>query len=184
MPKSRNTRIKKRPMKKPKETTVTKNHLDDTVKHLEQLDADCRVMLQSAAKVTPLLSHRELIEAGDIERIHDQAKIFNDDMTRMYAGIQLMTMRLPDQIKLGDNDHLGRALGLSQEYHEWIDRFSAVVIPTVHRLMELLSAAADNLIKQKATASEGQDAQSTIATITQDMDNDVRKVTDDRSAND
>jgi hypothetical protein len=141
MPKSQAPRKSARSEPKPKK----KNNqiMDD----LMSIDKECEKMLGQTAKFSPYLVNRDLVEAGQTEKIHDNAKILARDVMSMKVELDEIRVKLPKRIHTDNPSHVMRGMEIGEAYNAWQEKYSRAILPTLERLGELFKEAAETLGK-------------------------------------
>ena len=144
MPKSQAPRKAARTEPKPKKKG---NQIMDD---LMSIDKECENMLAETAKFSPYLVNRELVNAGQTEKIHDNAKILARDVMTMKSELDHIRTTLPKRIHTDNPSHVMKGMKIGESYNAWQEKYSRAVLPTLSRLGELFKEAADELGKQNS----------------------------------
>lgn len=136
MPKSQAPR--KTARSEPKTKKKTNQILDD----LKSIDRECETMLAHTAKFSPYLVNRGLVEAGETEKIHDNAKILARDVIAMKNELDDIRAKFPKRIHTDNPTHVIRGMEIGESYNAWQEKYSRAVLPTLERLGELFKDAA------------------------------------------
>jgi len=141
MPKSKPPRKKVRtPVPSTKQNTI----MDD----LMSIDRECRNMLAETARFSPYLTNRTLVQAGDVEQIHDNSKILARDTMQMCRELDAIRADIPKRIYPDRPSHVMRGLSIGDRYTEWREKYERAILPTLERLGTLFKDAAENLNAQ------------------------------------
>lgn len=142
MPKSQAPRktVRTAPKSKKKSNQI----MDD----LMSIDRECENMLAGTAKFSPYLVNRDLVEAGQTEKIHDNAKILARDVMTMKSELDAIRSKLPKRIHTDNPTHVMRGMEIGEDYNSWQEKYSRAVLPTLERLGELFKEAAEVLGKK------------------------------------
>jgi hypothetical protein len=114
---------------------------------LRQISRRCHAMLYETTKIRPFLSDRELIQAGDSERISSLAQMLSKDISQLTNELRAIEGRLPldkGAEALKEYDAM-KLIAIGDEFNSWQDRFIGTVIPTFQDLVEQIQAAAAQL---------------------------------------
>lgn len=144
MPKSKSPRKKTSPgvYRKPSKNSIMKD--------LHELDKACEEMLASTAQFAPYLVNRELVEAGDVEKIENNAKILTRDTIQLKTELSEIRREIPKKLNPEKPDDVMKGLSLGEKYNTWQENYQRAVLPTVQRLGDLFQDAAEQLkAKQK-----------------------------------
>lgn len=139
MPKSQAPRKRKAPKDSP---ARRKNEM---MNDLNSLRIECNRLLSESSKVYPLLKNKELVKAGDTERIIDVANILSRDVQQMKTRLDEITDSIPDDPNPEDMDMVFPLLSIGEDYQNWQTEFISVIIPTVNQLNALFVDAGQNL---------------------------------------
>jgi hypothetical protein len=148
MPKSQAPRKRVKSPEKPK---VNKNQIMDDLK---SIDSECQSMLSETARFSPYLTNRDLVEAGDIEQIHDNSKILSRDTMQMKAELDSIREATPKRIHPDNPNHVMKGLSIGDRYNEWQEKYQRAILPTLERLGDLLKDAALKLDQKKEVKSD------------------------------
>ena len=143
MPKS------KPPRKKVRTPSADRSKSNNIMNDLQTIDRECQNMLAETAKFSPYLTNRELVEAGDVEQIHDNSKILSRDTMQMKTELDNIRASVPKRIHTDNPNHVMKGLSIGERYNEWQEKYQRAVLPTLERLGDLLKAAAENLGKKE-----------------------------------
>lgn len=148
MPKSQAPRKRTKSPEKPK--SDSNRIMDD----LQSIDRECQNMLNETAKFSPYLTNRKLVEAGDIEQIHDNSKILSRDTIQMKADLDVIRASIPKRIHPDKPSHVMKGLNIGDQYNEWQEKYQRAVLPTLERLGDLLKDAAAKLDTKEEVKSD------------------------------
>lgn len=142
MPKSKPPRKK---IRTPEKTRPTKRNGNTVVDDLKTIDRECQNMLGETAKFSPYLTNRSLVEAGDVEQIHDNSKILSRDTMQMKEELDVIRNQVPKNIHTDNPSHVMKGLSVGEQYNEWQEKYQRAILPTLERLGDLLKVAAENM---------------------------------------
>lgn len=148
MPKS------KPPRKKSSPGVYSKPSKNSIMKDLNRLDAECERMLEATAQFAPYLTNRELVAAGDYEKINDNASILARDTVQLKGQLDAIRADKPKRLNPEYPNDVMAGLSIGERYSEWQDNYERAVLPTVERLSALLKDASDQLGKAKTQVTE------------------------------
>lgn len=108
MPKSKSPRKKTSPgvYRKPSKNSIMKD--------LHELDKACEEMLASTAQFAPYLVNRELVEAGDVEKIENNAKILTRDTIQLKTELSEIRREIPKKLNPEKPDDVMKGLSLGR----------------------------------------------------------------------
>lgn len=130
---------KKKAQKKPK----NKPHKSKLGKELNDLHLACRTMLSEGSEILKLVFNKELVVAGDSEKIENVTTVLSKDILAMRERLDDIRSRQPVNINL-DND-LMACLSIGAEYNQWIETYQQTIVPSVVSLNDLYLEANKNL---------------------------------------
>jgi hypothetical protein len=148
MPKS------KPPRKKTSPGVYTKPSKNSIMKDLRELDNACEEMLSATAEFAPYLVNRDLVEAGDVEKIENNAKILTRDTVQLKTDLTSIRREVPTKLNPEKTDDVMLGLSIGEKYNSWQENYQRAVLPTVLRLSELFKAAAVRLKEKKESTDE------------------------------
>lgn len=130
------------PRKTARKNVPSKKKSNQIMDDLMSIDRECEKMLGHTAKFSPYLVNRELVEAGETEKIHDNAKILARDVIVMKQELDDIRATMPKRIHTDNPSHVIRGMEIGEKYNAWQEKYSRAVLPTLERLGELFKEAA------------------------------------------
>jgi hypothetical protein len=121
---------------------------------LKRMDSECQNMLKETARFSPYLTNRELVEAGDIEQINNNASILSKDTMQLRKELDDIRLKIPKQLNPNKTDDVMLGLQLGEKYSTWQESYERAVLPTIQRLADLFKKAAVNLSGKEESSSE------------------------------
>lgn len=147
MPKSQ------KPSRKKKPQTARLNAQNPIMRDLLSIDTECRALLAQTSRIAPFLMSKELVLAGDVQKINDHAQILSRDMASMKDELETIRSSIPANINPSRPRDVTLGVNLGMQYQEWQDRYQRSVIPTINVLTELFAEAAKVLEEQRNEAA-------------------------------
>lgn len=118
---------------------------NEVLNDLRSLRVGCQNLLKESASIFPLLRNKELVEAGDIEKITNLSNILARDLEQMKSKLEEINASVPEISDPNDLDAIFPLLDVGERYQNWQGEYISAVVPTVQQLNELLEAARQNL---------------------------------------
>lgn len=147
------------PRKTARSEPKTKKKSNQIMDDLVSIDQECETMLAHTAKFSPYLVNRDLVEAGQTEKIHDNAKILARDVMVMKTELDTIRAKFPKRIHTDNPTHVIRGMEIGEDYNAWQEKYSRAVLPTLERLGDLFKDAAESYHKDSATDTATPDSE-------------------------
>ena len=131
------------PRKTARSEPKTKKKSNQIMDDLMSIDKECENMLGHTAKFSPYLVNRDLVEAGQTEKIHDNAKILARDVMTMKDELTAIRVKMPKRIHTDNPTHVMRGMEIGEDYNAWQEKYTRAILPTLERLGDLFEEAAN-----------------------------------------
>lgn len=105
---------------------------------LQRLYCECRTTASTPIQVLPLLKDKDRLKTVEEPKmLVDQARVLSKDLEQYTARLEAIYNQHRE--RTGNSQHpdeLMVALGIGEEYHQWLYDFQTIVLPTVEEILE------------------------------------------------
>lgn len=121
--------------KKAAKKSKNKPHKAQLGKELNDLHQSCRNMLSDGGEILKLVFNKDLVAAGDSEKIHDATTVLSNDIITMRTRLDEIRAKQP--VNINPEKDLMICLECGSEYSQWIETYQQTIVPNIKVLHDL-----------------------------------------------